>query len=466
MLRSYVYDWRHVMKRLAAIIATLAVVSTCWAEGAFEFSGALKNETSVRINEFNGDLTKFKNILELEGEYRLSDDFTLFAKTRYWYDAMYSFRDKFDAGQLYQGHVQRTDWLRDCYLDYVNGPWFLRLGKQQVAWGQSDGIAILDRVNPFDLTEYWLQDFVDMRIPLWMANINYAPRLNSNLQFLIIPDFEQSTGAYPVGPWAFYSVERFENFRKAQQEVNINIHYPGKHFDNSTFGFQWSDVVGDVNYTLNYLSGFYYSVRNNTIFVAPPSRFRVERSFKRWRMYGASANKTITNEGPLQGTTLRGDFAYYNDEPMYFGNPLTASASGIKRLDNIFWLIGADKYIVTNWLVSFQYAQYILGNAKPGTTTAQTNYFFNPYTYGAQDPVENIFSLRISTDFMNERLKPEILWSFTDDNQGRVSPKVTYELRDNLFVTLGIHYFYGSLMDSNGQFRDENQVYTQVKYTF
>jgi hypothetical protein len=79
---------------------------------------------------------------------------------------------------------------------------------------------------------------------------------------------------------------------------------------------------------------------------------------------------------------------------------------------------------------------------------------------------ENIFTLKISTDFMHERLKPEVLWSFTDDNQGRLSPKVTYEIRDNLWLTLGVHYFYGNEWDTNGQYRDQNQIYTNLKYTF
>ena len=42
--------------------------------------------------------------------------------------------------------------MRDCYLDYTSDKLDIRLGRQQVVWGQSDGIPILDRINPFDLT--------------------------------------------------------------------------------------------------------------------------------------------------------------------------------------------------------------------------------------------------------------------------------------------------------------------------
>jgi hypothetical protein len=461
------------MKKFILFLILFLATSFVYAGDNFSLSGSLKQEVAIRIEGLNGDLNKLKNILELAGEYQLNDEVAFFMKAKYWYDAAYDIRDEYDPAQHYMGHVQRIDWLRDCYLDYTNDSWFLRLGRQQVAWGQADGITILDRVNPVDLSEYWLPDFVDIRIPLWMANINYSPKLNSNLQFLFIPDFEQSTSAPPWAPFTFRSYRLYDNWRRTQLRVNENIYFPGKQFKNSTFGLQWSDRVGDLNYTLNYLNGFYYTARN-TIISLGGGNWKVDRAFKRWRMYGASFNKTFTNPGPLQGITLRGDFAYYNDEPTYFGNVYLASSRGINRWDNVFWLIGADKAIFTNWLVSFQFSQYIMQDAKPGAwssspfspdfgTIYQT---MNAYTYGPQDQVENIFTLKISTDFMHERLKPEVLWSFTDDNQGKLSPKVTYELRDNLWLTAGIHYFYGNEWDSNGQFRDQSQFYTNVKYTF
>ncbi|MEI6631242.1 MAG: DUF1302 family protein, partial [bacterium] len=184
------------MKKLVLTVALLLCSSLAFASDNFSLSGYFKNEISLRMQDWNNDLTKFKNIVELSGEYKIRDDeLVFFTKARYWYDPVYNWREQFDIAQHYMEHTQRTDWLRDCYLDYNNGPWSLRLGKQQVAWGQADGITILDRVNPVDLSEYWLQDFVDMRIPLWMTNINYAPKQNSNLQFLVIPDFEQSTSA-------------------------------------------------------------------------------------------------------------------------------------------------------------------------------------------------------------------------------------------------------------------------------
>ncbi len=461
--------------RFLTILAVLLLVSPVYAAENLTLSGSLKNETSVRLDNMNADLTKEKNIFELAGEYKINgDELVLFAKAKYWYDAAYDARDKLDIAQHYAGHIQRTDWLRDLYLDYTRDNWFLRLGKQQVVWGQADGIAVLDRVNPVDLSEYWLPDLQDIRIPLWMANINYSPKLNSNLQVLIIPDFEQSTSA-PVGaPFCTYAYIRYDNWKKAMLaahgSVNENLYFPGKQFENSTFGLQWSDRIGDWNYTLNYLNGFYTSARNLTISLGYPN-YKVDRAFKRYRLYGGSFNKSFSNPGPMQGITLKGDVALYNDEPTYIGDPVLGSSKRINRWNNVFWLIGAERYFFTKYLFSVQYAQYILEHAKEKSNYAELTspayrYPLNAYTYGYADQVENIFSIKLSTQFMNDRLKPELSWSFTDDDQGKVSPKVNYEIKDNLVLTVGAHYFYGSLYDSNGQYRDQNQLYTNLKYSF
>jgi hypothetical protein len=442
----------------------------------FDFSGYIKTETSFRIDaDANTTLDKFKNFIDLAGQYKIiGDELVFFMHTRYWYDFAYGLNDKLDPAQYYMQHVQRTDWLRDCYLDFIKDRWFLRLGKQQVVWGQADGVAILDRVNPFDLTEYWLPDAADIRIPLWMANINYSPKLNSNIQLLIIPDFEQSTAAPPGAPFTFRSYQLYDSFKKKMEgmgvKVKANIYYPDSPIK---IGLQWKDRISDWDYTLNYLYGYDYLARTYTDAVKgrPPrfTEFDFGRRFKIDQLVGGSLNHTFTREGPLKGVTLRADAAVYINEPTYYGDAATGQSAGVNRWNNIFWLMGLDRFFFTKYLASFQFAQYIMEHSDGGVLNPATKRPYetlNTYTNGAQDKLENIFSLKISSHYMNDKLLPEVLWSFTDDNQGRISPKINYEVNDNLWLTLGYHYFYGDPRDSNGEFRNENQVYLNVKYTF
>jgi len=67
--------------------------------------------------------------------------------------------------------------LREAYIDIdFFGPLSLRLGRQQVIWGESDGFRILDRANSLDLTWHFQQElpppafgFDETRRPFWMA---------------------------------------------------------------------------------------------------------------------------------------------------------------------------------------------------------------------------------------------------------------------------------------------------------
>ena len=69
-------------------------------------------------------------------------------------------------------------------------------------------------------------------------------------------------------------------------------------------------------------------------------------------------------------------------------------------------------------------------------------------------------------DFLHERLKPEVTFVYQDDNQGRIIPKVIFELKDNLWLKLGYAHFFGHSDTNNGQFSNKDQLMFEVKYTY
>lgn len=68
-------------------------------------------------------------------------------------------------------------WLKDAYLDgaFDNGQW-LRLGHQILAWGEAEGLAITDVLNPLDLREPGQAELQDIReqIPAVMWSLPVA----------------------------------------------------------------------------------------------------------------------------------------------------------------------------------------------------------------------------------------------------------------------------------------------------
>lgn len=80
--------------------------------------------------------------------------------------------DPMDPRDIY-AHQARVNEL---YLSYSKGPFFLRVGKQSISWGESDTIALLDQTNPFDLTlgaPGFFEDIDEARIPLYTVRTSY-----------------------------------------------------------------------------------------------------------------------------------------------------------------------------------------------------------------------------------------------------------------------------------------------------
>ena len=64
--------------------------------------------------------------------------------------------------------------FRELYVDGIIGDWWLRIGKQQIVWGKTDFFRLQDVINPVDFGQHFFFDsFEDIRIPQWMASIQY-----------------------------------------------------------------------------------------------------------------------------------------------------------------------------------------------------------------------------------------------------------------------------------------------------
>jgi hypothetical protein len=247
---------------------------------------------------------------------------------------------------------------------------------------------------------------------------------------------------------------------------------PGANIKNSKYGLRWNDVIGSFEYTLNFLYGWDTgATKNKTIIdtstsslgflpVGIPFRgstFRIHKRYQRIRMWGGSFSKTFVS-GKLRGLTLRGEFAYVNDKVVtYMGND---GRPHQKRIDTFSYVIGIDKYIVTNWLVSFQFFQKILSQKY-----AHGNRFMLPGA-GKRHRIENYFSLKVSTDFFHERLKPEVLVLYGDYNDWRISPLVGIEWGDHITSTIGVHILEGKKTAVFGEFKEQKQLYFEIKYSF
>jgi len=452
------------------------IVSSVYAIDVSEnvtISGVVKNETSSRLEL--DEFMKIENTVQMGVEYRPEDFLHLFGLFRFYYDGVFDAEEKYEPvkSELYRTNVT-NDWLRELYVDFLSGILDIRLGRQQVVWGTADGVKILDAVNPTDMREFTLDDYTDSRIPLWMLKLEYAPTVNGTLQALYIPDFEANYVPPAGAPFTFRASQigqtSVANWLMAGGQVSFNEEAepePWKNLSDSTVGFRWLDVLGGFEYSLNFLYGFYLSGANYSWWepplAGPPipgvNTLNLQKRYERIYLYGFSFTKALT-KGPLSGLTVRGEFAYIQDVPTYYGTD-GATAGPPVKMDNYNYVLGLDKYLVTNWSTSVQLIQFIVSEE----SYQGYSLLYGP-TLGPMDQVETMLSLKISTDLMHERLKPEVLIIYGLDNDWKISPKVQFEIINSLVAIAGVHIFEGKPQNLYGQFDDKDEVFFELRFGF
>ncbi|MCR9278030.1 MAG: OprO/OprP family phosphate-selective porin [Pseudomonadaceae bacterium] len=77
--------------------------------------------------------------------------------------------------------------IRDAYVDVRFDSGQLRIGKQQIVWGELDGIKVLDVLNPASFERFILDDFDESRISLWSAWLDLS-LADWRIELALIPD--------------------------------------------------------------------------------------------------------------------------------------------------------------------------------------------------------------------------------------------------------------------------------------
>ena len=466
------------------MIVFLSLVTVPASHAAFlddeklTLSGFLKNATSINVSSADkmDQFLKIRSTAQLELEYQFTDNLHFFTILRGWYDSVYDAESKWRKGDNRKdmSRVRKNDWLRECYLDYYSETLDIRVGKQQVVWGTADGVKILDIINPIDYREFNLELTraldADVKIPLWMTKIEYAPTVNGTLQLLIIPDYETNFIAPPFNPYSFRATDvgdmMLDELRDLGAQVIIKRKTPARTFDNTKIALRWLDVIKGFEYSINYLHGYSYFPSRYFIGIEPfgipflPGAVAsFEDRYAQTETVGFSFSKAVS-KGLLRGYNFRGEFAWVHNSTSGYGTK--DNQVGVEKVDQYNYVLGVDKYYWTNWLFSFQFIQFCLSR-----DTEKGYDFLQGPTFNTVDQFETILSLKIATDFMHERIKPGVLTQWgANNNDWQASPRVEFEMRDYLILTWGMNVFWGPSDSLFGQYKSRDTMYVEVKLGF
>jgi hypothetical protein len=412
------------------------------APSRWEWSFSLRNRTGLRLDEPHV-LQMSRTIFEAKGNYRLNDNWRLTLEGRAHYDPVERL-----------GYPQNV-WIdpRQVLIDGKVGKVDLRLGLQQIVWGEADGLRVLDVINPLDYREFILEDFLDSRRPLWAARAD-MPLAGGTLQSVWIPYF--APGRLP-GPDAEFGLgdpfgvsligAAIGDGAPLPFSVRANPTIrPAYQLKSSQGGARYRRSLGPWDVTANYFYGWEeiptsYLAGFEATTTAQLPILRLQPRYDRKEVFGFTGT---TNYGPV---VVRNEVGWSRNKSV----PVRTDpgGDGFSPAGQFSSVVGAD-YSPREWL--WMSGQYFL----QFTSAPQSELLFPRYNHLA--------SFFVRTNFFREKFRPE-LFVLTGLNQAQylIRPRVTRAFGDHWRLGLGADFFGGDSITSFGYFSTRDRVVLEVR---
>jgi hypothetical protein len=409
-------------------------------DGRIVARGYLKNETAYRIHKPR-ELVKVKNLLFGEMSGKISEAASFKLSGRVWYDAVFDLTDNFPSGV---GEDQKLEaQLRDSFLDLSIGRIDLRVGRQQVVWGESLTLFVADVVNAKDLREFILPEFAHIRIPQWAAEMHYfqgplsvegvwIPVLEFNQVGVDGSEFEWAGPPLPEGAEIVIQDTQEPPNKLENSEAGLRILALIRGWDLGFFSF----------YTYDDFPALFRTIRYEPVTLRPIVTYSPRHT--RLFIIGGTLSKAVSD------TVLRAEFAYHRKK--FFPVSDLGDEDGIIRRDLMEYLLGLDQSLGKGADMNLEFYQKRI---------------FSPAEGLAEDHSASYLILRVAAGFWNRRIIPELLGAFRlGEKDFMIRPKIGWEPRGDLQFFLGADLFDGHEKGQFGQFEKKDRVYLEAKYSF
>ena len=355
--------------------------------------------------------------------------------------------------------------LREYYADFSPVDRVsLRIGKQQVVWGETDFFRALDLVNGFD---YRWRSFLEregdeLRKPLFLVKAKVdVPEADGSLQLLFRPGIDRLRdvgNSYDLygGRWAGQPYKGVDFL--APGALNYNYRAPGANVGDMTGGVRWEGIAGPVNYSLAYLKTFNNDPVVNSAFApsgSTPTGALGDFIFPKIDLFGA----TVSGYVPAIDSVLSTELVYtrnapYNVGTNFFGGVLPGFGGIIKK-DLVTTMVRIDK--------NLNLARF-LGTSRPSFFSVQVfdkwiqNYkrsddIVNMVGYGrAASQHSTIATVILGLNYKNDKINPQLAAGASlQGGGGFLIPSVEFVYGDHWRLVLEADLFFSNHKRQPGQ---------------
>jgi len=413
---------------------------------ALRVRGRVAEEFAYRLHD-PGDVSKLKTLGWLEGKYTFSEWANLRVATRGYYDAVFAATDRYPDNVV--RNQEKELELREGILSLSYGDFDVRLGRQQIVWGEAISTFVTDVVNPKDFREFVLPDFSELRIPIVALDAQWRLAKNVTLEGVWTPDTAHNRLPKKGAEFQFQTVD----FRFGQHPV-VRLPDDDDEFSvaRSEGGMRLSVLRDGWDVSLTYYD---QADKSPVIFQkrvpnAPPRPYIItlEPEHPRLHIVGATLAKSF------EPVVVRGEIAVSVGKRYETSDPL--DVNGVVRRDTIDYLVGVDFPLVWDVDATLQLGQKIL--------TGDATNLTKP---GVAGQVTTSLALRLTTGFFNNTLNPSLLFVVGLERADfRLSPRLEWVVSGSVIMAIGADIFEGDRRTLYGQFDRNDRVTFTTTWRF
>ncbi|HSV71539.1 MAG TPA: DUF1302 family protein [Methylibium sp.] len=375
-------------------------------------------------------------------------------------------RDTYDQGEL-----------RELYVDYAPTERIkLRLGKQQVVWGETDFFRAMDVVHGFDYRwrSFLERENEELRKPLILLNTKFdVPEANGSLQVLVRPGWDRdkdigNTYDLSGGRWALQPNKGVDFL--APGLLNYNYHHPAGDVDDLTGGLRWSGTAGPINYSVAYLKTF----NNDPVVNSAAAPYKVAPTgglgdfiFPKVELAGV----TLSGYVPAIDAVISTEFAYTHDAAFNVGTSFAGGAlpgfGGIIRKNVLQSMVRIDK--------SLNLTRF-LGTSRPSFFSVQV---FDKWVlkYRSEDDIvdntgfgaplrehSTIVTGVLGLNYSNDKINPQIaLGADVSNGGGFFIPSVEFVQGNHWRLVIEADIFISDKQKRPGQVEQDTHLFGWFK---
>jgi len=451
---------RERVTALAAVcIATgLAPPAPCTAA---EIYGYVQEGIAVRTGE--GDVLFHRQTLNIKAQEKFGRRLSLRFESNFWVDSP-DFQEAEIRARVREGYAK---------LKFKN--FDVRAGRVQVAWGEADGIIISDQVSPFDLQNFIVPAFDEIRLGVDGLFVDYYIGWRNVVQVFWISHFTQPDFPDRRSPWSVFDDKRLnkqiaDNLPPGAPPTEVTIgkiNKPTRGPKSSEGGIRFSSQTSTIDWQMGYLYSFddRPNVRLRPAGLDPdtmPPTVLVDGQPRHNRFHLFTGSFVM----PIKNVLFKMDSALEHGRFLQL-DPTSPKAAG--RADNGFvseedvsrTLIAVDfKPSFSWWQQADASIQYIHESV------------IDPHNALLQSEHTDLFSIRLQAAYLNDTVKP---WFFAITNARGddtwIQTKLDWEPVDRWRFTFEYDWFHGHADDGDsggiyGRFDDNDMFLFMMRYSY